>query len=82
MKLLKAIGLTAVAAVFLYPLGYLPWVAEQQALASKANTQNICPDGSGTNNLNVESNCDKLNCDDKAMRVIPCEQLLINRKKD
>ena len=37
MSLTQAIGVCALASFFLYPLGYIPYVAEHRAIAVKVN---------------------------------------------
>ena len=42
MSLLKAIGLSAICGVIFWPLGYIPLVAEQNAVAVHANVTAQC----------------------------------------
>ena len=42
MNLLQVIGLSALCGVIFWPLGYIPQVAEQNALAVRANAMAQC----------------------------------------
>ena len=42
MTLLEYTGLTALSAVVLWPIGYIPWAAEKNAVAVLANQVQAC----------------------------------------
>ena len=42
MSLLESVGLCALCAALFWPLSYIPWVAEQNAVAVRANAIAQC----------------------------------------
>ena len=42
MTILQAIGLAALTSLFLWPLTYIPWVAEQHAVAVRSHAMAQC----------------------------------------